>query len=140
MRADEADHGVGEERLEVPGDAVGARLERLLVHAAVRAGRQGAALSRLEVHDVVAQRAAFERQRRRARFREQGKRDAEAVVGPLRPGDRLKDQVHRDAVFDGADLVRDVRQHARCVGISSRWITSITATTARRPAARRPQD
>jgi hypothetical protein len=43
---------------------VGARLQRLLVDAVVGVGRQRAALAGLEVHDVVAHRAALQRQAR----------------------------------------------------------------------------
>ncbi len=71
LRADEADHGVDQKRLEAPGDAVGARLAGLLVDAVVGVGRQGAPLAGLEVHDVVADAAALERQRRLPRLLEQ---------------------------------------------------------------------
>ena len=47
---------------------VGARLERLLVDAVMRVGRQRRALAGLEVHDVVADGAALQRQRRLARL------------------------------------------------------------------------
>ena len=46
-------------------DRVGARLQRLLVDAVVRVGRQRGALAGLEIHHVVAHRAALQRQRRR---------------------------------------------------------------------------
>ena len=49
-------------------DRIGARLERLLIDAVVRIRRQRRALAGLEVHDVVADGAALERQRRLARL------------------------------------------------------------------------
>ena len=58
FRADEADDGVDQQRRECARHGIGARLERLLVDAVVRVGRQRAALAGLEIHDVVAERAA----------------------------------------------------------------------------------
>ena len=66
LRPDEADDGVGQQRLERPRHAVGARLAGLLVDAVVGVGGQRAALAGLEVHDVVAEGAALQRQRRLA--------------------------------------------------------------------------
>src|SRR3546814_14014499 len=79
FRPEEADDRVHEQRREGAGDAVGARLHRLLVDAVMRVGRQRAALPRLEIHQVVAERTALQRQRRRARLAQQGKVDAEAA-------------------------------------------------------------
>ena len=112
LRADEADDGVDQQRLEVPRDGVGARLERLLVDAVVRVGRERAALAGLEIHDVVADGAALQRQRGRARFLEQREVDAEARVRLLRAADRLEHEVDGRAGLDRADLGGDVRQHA----------------------------
>src|ERR1700722_20339832 len=80
FRADETDHSVDEQRLEGARDGVRAGLERLLVAAVMRAGGERAALAGLEIHDVVAKRAALLRQRRRASFAEQGDIDTEAFV------------------------------------------------------------
>src|SRR6516164_1221297 len=90
FRADEADYRVDEERRERARHRVGARLERLLVDAVVRAGGKRAALPGLEVHHVVADGAALERQRGRARLGEQREIDAEAFVRGLAPRDRLE--------------------------------------------------
>ena len=46
LRADEADDAVDQERVERPGHAVGPGLQRELIDAVVRPGRQGAALAR----------------------------------------------------------------------------------------------
>src|SRR5438094_138423 len=45
LRADEADDAVDEERVERTGDAIGAGLERQLIDAVVRLGRQSAPLA-----------------------------------------------------------------------------------------------
>ena len=58
FRADEADYAVDQQRREGAGDGVGARLDGLLIDAVMRVGGQRAALAGLEIHDVVAQRAA----------------------------------------------------------------------------------
>ena len=57
LRADEADHRIDQQRLELPGHGVRARFERLLVDAVMRVGRQAGALAGFEIHDVVAHRA-----------------------------------------------------------------------------------
>ena len=75
-------------------------------------GRQRAALAGLEIHHVVADRAALQRQRRLARLAQQRERDAEAGVGRLGAGDRLEHQIDRRAALDRAQAGGDVRQHA----------------------------
>src|SRR5262249_39018842 len=76
FRPDEAHHGVDQERRERARHGVGARLERLLVDAVMRAGGKRAALPGLEIHHVVADGAALERERGRARLGEQREVDA----------------------------------------------------------------
>ena len=110
--ADEADDGVGQQRLERARDAIGAGLAGLLVHAVVGAGGKRAALAGLEVHDVVAQGPAPKRQRSRAGLGEQGQVDAEAAIGLLGASDRLEDQVHRRSLRDHRQRVGDVGEHA----------------------------
>src|SRR6516165_5752265 len=83
FRADEADHGVDEERRERARHRVGARLERLLVDAVMRAGGERAPLPGLEIHHVVADGPTLERERSRARLGEEREIDAEAFVGGL---------------------------------------------------------
>src|SRR5262245_63010263 len=90
FRPDEAHHGVDEERRERARHGVGAGLERLLVDAVMRAGGKRAPLSGLEIHHVVADGAALERERRRARLGEERKIDAEALVRGLAARDRLE--------------------------------------------------
>src|SRR5262249_48758806 len=80
---DEADHGVDEERLELPRHRIGVRLKRLLVDAVMSVGRERAPLAGLEIHHVVADRAAFERKRRLAAFLESGEVDTEALIRGL---------------------------------------------------------
>ena len=84
FRTDEADDGVDEQRLEVPRDGVGARLHRLLVDAVMRVGGQRRALAGLEIHDVVAESAALERQRRVSRFFEQPRGRCRSFCSRLR--------------------------------------------------------
>ena len=115
---DEPDHRVDEQRPELARHRIGPCLAGLLVHAMVGVGGQGIALSGFEVHHVVAQRAALERERRLVRLLEQGKIDAEARVGGLRPGDRLEDEIHRRAASDRLHRVRHVRSAQDWVGMA----------------------
>ena len=78
----------------------------------MRVGRERAALPGLEIHHVVADRAAAKRQRRVARLLEQREVDAEALVGGLGAGDRLEDEIDRRALADQIERRGDVRQHA----------------------------
>lgn len=71
-----------------------------------------AALAGFEVHDVVADRAAFQRQRGGVGFVEQLGRDAEGTVGLLGAADRLEHQVDRRAGLGQLQRVGDVGQHA----------------------------
>jgi hypothetical protein len=64
LGADEADDGIHQQRFEGAGDGVGADFAGLLVEAVVRAGGEAGTLAGLEIHAVVADRAAFERERR----------------------------------------------------------------------------
>ena len=103
---------VDQQRRERARDGVGARLDGLLVDAVMRIGRQRAALAGLEIHHVVAERAALQRQRRLARLAQQRQRDAEAGVRRLGAADRLEHQIDRRAALDRAQAGGDVRQHA----------------------------
>ena len=78
----------------------------------MRVRRQRAALAGLEIHHVVAERAALQRQRRLARLAQQRERHAEAGIRRLGAADRLEHEVHRRAALDRAQAGRDVRQHA----------------------------
>ena len=113
LRADEADDRVHQQRLEAAGHGVGAGFERLLIDAVMRLGREAGALPGLEIHHVVAERAAAERLGRLLGLFEQLQIDAEAGVGGLGAGDRLKHQIDRRAALDRRELRRDVGQHAR---------------------------
>jgi len=112
FRADEAHHGVHQQGLEMARHGIGARFTGLLVHAVVRIRRQRAALAGFEIHHISAHRAAAQRQRRVARLAQQVQADAEARVGGLGARHRLEDEVDRQAGLDGADLLRDVGEHA----------------------------
>ena len=112
FRADEADHAVHQQRRECARHGIGARLDGLLVDAVMRIGRQRAALAGLEIHHVVADGAALQRQRRVARLAQQGERDAEAAVRRLGAADRLEHQIDRRAALDRAQAGGDMRQHA----------------------------
>src|SRR5262249_58025089 len=100
FRPDEADHGVDEERRERARHGVGAGLERLLVDAVMCAGGERAALPGLEIHHVVADGAALERERGRARLRKELEVDAEAFVRGLAPRDRLEQEIDGRALRD----------------------------------------
>ena len=97
---------------------VGASLERLLIDAVMRVGRQRAALPGLEVHHVVADRAACSDERRVARLAQQLEVDAEAAVGRLGAGDRLEHEVDRRAALDRPSVVVTWASTQLCVGIS----------------------
>ena len=104
---------LSKKRLELAGDGVGARLERLLIDAVMGVGRERAALAGLEVHDVVPDRAALAApsaaSRPSWRMREI---DAEALIGGLGAGDRLEHQIDRRAAIDRLDAGGDMGQHA----------------------------
>ena len=97
LRADKADHGVDQQRRERAGDGVGARLHRLLVDTVMRIGGQRRALAGLEIHDVVADRAAFQRQGRVLGLPQDTQVHAEAGIRRFRSGDRLEHQIDRGA-------------------------------------------
>ena len=104
---------VHEQRLERPGEPVRARLQRLLVDAAMRVRRERAALPGLEVHDVGARSAAPERAGSVVCLGEEARVDAEARVRRLGAADRLEDEVDRRAALDRLQRRGDVREHAR---------------------------
>src|SRR5260370_29727130 len=83
FRTDEADDAIDQQRLERPRHGIGARLERLLVAAVMRARRKRAPLPGLEIHDVVADGAALKSERGFARLAQQREIDAEAAVHRL---------------------------------------------------------
>ena len=56
FRADKADDGIDEQRPIAAGHGIGASFAGLLVHAVVCISRQSRALTRFEVHDVLASR------------------------------------------------------------------------------------
>ncbi len=82
----------------------------------MRAGRQRAALAGLEIHHVIADGAALERQRRVACLAEQREIDAEAFIRRLGAGDRLKHQIDRRVLADQIERGRHVGQHAALRG------------------------
>ena len=111
---DEADDRVHQQRLESASDGVRAGFERLLIDAVMRVGGKAGALARLEVHHVVADGPRASESAACWRFLEQLEIDAEAGVGRLGSGDRLKDEVNRRAAASiAAMLRRDVGEHAR---------------------------
>ncbi|MNH22026.1 hypothetical protein D3C79_818660 [compost metagenome] len=112
LRADETDHGVDQERLEVAGHGIGAGFAGLLVDAVVGVGRQRAALAGFEVHQVLPEGAAFQRKARFVAFLQHVQVDAEPGVGRLGAGDGLEHQVQWHATVDRLDRGGDVGQHA----------------------------
>ena len=60
FRADEADHGVDQQRRKGPGNGIGAGLDGLLIDAVMGVGGQRRTLSRFEIHHVVADGAALQ--------------------------------------------------------------------------------
>ena len=75
-------------------------------------GRQRRALAGLEIHHIVANRAAAKRQPGLARLAQQHEIDAEAAVGGLRSRDRLEHQIDRSALPDQSERRGDVGEHA----------------------------
>ena len=118
LRADEPDHGVDQQRLQIPRDRVGPGLQRLLVdrltaHAEVGARTQRGSLPGLQVHHVVADGAAAQRPAGRQALAQQGDVDTERRVGALGAGHRLEHQIDRGAPLDQLDGRGDMRQHTR---------------------------
>ena len=111
LGADEADDRVHQERLELARHGIGPRFAGLLIDTLVGVRRKGAALAGLEIHHVVAHRPTLERQRGTAPLLDDTQVDAEAGVGRLRSGDRLKHQIQRRATVDGLDAGGNVGQH-----------------------------
>ena len=77
----------------------------------MRVGRQGAALARLEIHQVLPQSPAIQAQACVVAFLQHIQVDPEAGVGRLGAGDRLEHQVQRHAAVDRFDGGGDVGQH-----------------------------
>ncbi len=117
--ADEPDHRIDQQRLQVTRDGVGPDLQRLLVdglaaHPEMRVRTQRRALPGLQVHHVVAHGAAMQRACRLIALPQQLDVHPECRVGALGAGDRLEHQIDGgDALFDQPDGRGDVRQHAR---------------------------
>jgi hypothetical protein len=78
----------------------------------MRIGGECAALSGFEIHHVVAERAAVERERGVLGFMQQGERDPETGIGGFGAADRLEHQIDRGAALDGAQRCGDVGEHA----------------------------
>jgi hypothetical protein len=117
LRPDEADHGVHQQRLELPGDAVGAGFESLLVHGLtvdtqMGTGRECRPLTSFEVHDVIADGAPTQIQRRGTSLGQHVQLHPERGVAALGAGDRLEHQVDRRALPDQVQRRRDVGEHA----------------------------
>ncbi len=112
FRADEADHGVHQQRLVAARDGVGAGLAGLLIDAVMGVGRERAALAGLEIHEVVAEGAALLRQAGLVAFLQRCQVDAEAGVGRLGAGDGLEHQVQRRAAVDRLDGGGDMGEDA----------------------------
>src|SRR5690348_5600867 len=77
----------------------------------MRLGRKRASLARLEIHDIVADSATPERQRRIASLAEQRQIDAEMAICRFRSGDRLKYQIDRRTALYGRERRRYMRQY-----------------------------
>ncbi len=75
-------------------------------------GRQRRALPGLEIHHIVADRAAAKRQPGLARLAQQREIDAKAAVGGFRARDRLEHQIDRHALPDQSERRGDVGEHA----------------------------
>ena len=90
LRTDEAHDGIHQHRIETPRHRIGAGLQRLLIHAVMRVGRERRALAGFEVHHVAAdspisaQRPAVQRLARIVRFREKRQGSHQSCDSPLR--------------------------------------------------------
>src|SRR5215471_1165549 len=89
FRPDETDDAVDQKRIEGARHRVSARLAGLLIDSMMRIGRQRGPLSGLEIHDVVADRAAPERPASLMRLAQKCEIHAETAIGGLRSRDRL---------------------------------------------------
>src|ERR1051325_3481828 len=97
FRADESNHRIDQQRIKGARHRVGSRFQRLLVDPLMRLGRKRASLTRLEIHDLVADSATPGRQPRTSSLAEQGKIDAEMAICRFCSGDGLKYQIDRRA-------------------------------------------
>ena len=81
-------------------------------------GGQRTALAGLEVHHVIAQRAAAQTPRRIQRFLQHSQRNAKTPIGGLGTGNGLKHQVQRRGrfLFENPQLRGDMGQHAALHG------------------------
>ena len=106
FRTDKADHAVDQQRIERTRHRVGARFAGLLIDAMMGARRQCRALPGFEIHYIVADGAAPQRQARLMGFLEQREVYAKTPVGGLRARDRLEYQIDRCALRDQAERRR----------------------------------
>jgi len=109
---DEADHAVDEQRIEGARHRIGPRFAGLLIDIVMGVGRQRRALPGLEIHQMIADRAAAERQPGLTRLAQQREIDAEAAVGSLRSRDRLEHQIDRGALPDQSERRGHMGEHA----------------------------
>ena len=110
LGTDEPDHAVDQQRSECASHGVGARLDGLLIHAVMRIGGQRTALAGLEVHHVVADRAAP--QRYAASVPRASTQGHAGVAWPPRCRRSTEIQIDRRAALDRAQAGGDVCQHA----------------------------
>jgi len=116
FRADKSHDGVDQKRGKGPRHGIGPGLHGLLIHVVVGIRREGRTLARLEIHDVVAHRAASQGQARLLSLGQKGQIDPKAGVDRLGAADGLEHQVHRRALGDGLDGGGHVGEHAALGG------------------------
>ena len=114
FRPDETDHGVDQQRLVAPRDRVGARLQRLLVDAVMRAWPRARCPARFR--NTSRCRPMVPRRERQARRRAPRRAAARSMpklrLAASRPGNRLEHKIDRRAPADQIERGRDMRQHA----------------------------
>src|SRR5207248_6395830 len=108
LRADKPNHSIDEKGIEAARHAIGACLQRELIHTLVRVRRERASLSRFEIHGVCSQplHIALLMMFKYALLclSQQAQIDSEAAVCSFSPGHRLEEQMNRRAAIARCNL------------------------------------
>lgn len=95
--SDEADHGIHQQRIELPGHRIGAGPGGLLVDPMVGSGPKTPTLAGFEIQHLPARRHPAGAESGFPRFLQNSQINAEGPVGGFRPGDALEHRIHREA-------------------------------------------
>src|SRR4029077_14621648 len=108
----ESDYAVDQQRIERAGHRVSPRFASLLIDIVMGVGRQRRALPGFEIHHIVADRTAAQRQPRFPRFAQQRQIDAETAVGGFGPRNRLEYEIDRNTLPDQSERGGHMRETA----------------------------